>query len=204
MALFSRWGVRWEWYKNSGWEAPHDPPYQGENSTLSPNQKSNSNSVQSTSVVNDPYRNNLSTISSSFATLLQYTLTLAELNAKLEAELLDNKSSLVESRALNQTHGRLEDDLVHQLHAAQLAALNSRIGVVSSGNVNNSNNNETESVNNSLEEEIKNRREEIKSDESVMAERDQLKNENEMLRDELAKTTGDLYAARLASKYSSL
>ena len=80
--------------------------------------KNQTNSKNSNYSLNDPYRNNLSTISSSFSTLLQYTLTLAELNAKLEAELLNVKDNLVDSKSLNETHGRLEDDLVHQLHAA--------------------------------------------------------------------------------------
>lgn len=164
---------------------------------------SRNNSQQSSSISSDPYRNNLSTISASFSTLLQYTLTLAELNAKLEAELLDLKENLVESKALNETHARLEDDLVHQLHAAQLNALQNQ---QNSQNANNSNNKTSENINHQelsekLEDSINSRRNAIKSDESVIIERDQLKNENEVLRDELAKTNGDLYAARLASKY---
>lgn len=160
--------------------------------------KNQTNSKNSNYSLNDPYRNNLSTISSSFSTLLQYTLTLAELNAKLEAELLNVKDNLVDSKSLNETHGRLEDDLVHQLHAAQLSALNA-----TNNNSNNSNNKSstTNAANTSLESEIASRRLEIKSDESVMVERNELRSENEYLRDELAKTTGDLYAARLASKY---
>lgn len=163
----------------------------------SKNSLKNQTNSKNTSL-NDPYRNNLSTISSSFSTLLQYTLTLAELNAKLEAELLNVKDILVDSKSLNETHGRLEDDLVHQLHAAQLSALNA-----TNNNNNNSNNksSETNAANTSLESEIASRRLEIKSDESVMVERNDLRTENEHLRDELAKTTGDLYAARLASKY---
>merc|ERR1712048_726044 len=63
----------------------------------------------SNQVKSDPCRNNLSVLTSSFSTLLQYPLTLAELNAKLEAELLDLKSDLVDTRAVNESHTRLEE-----------------------------------------------------------------------------------------------
>ena len=47
--------------------------------------------IQSNKKEHEATRACLSTIASSFATLFQYTLTLAELNAKLEAELIEGK-----------------------------------------------------------------------------------------------------------------
>lgn len=172
-------------------------------------------------------RSSLSTLSSSFATLFQYTLTLAELNAKLEAEVLDSRNRAVEAAATIESHGRIEDDLVLQLHSAKCeggASITSSLQIKnitktsitskskpqeivpsrstdSKSSVKSLNDDIKEVALNSLKEQIDKRRAEIRADEHVVAERDRLKTENEGLRDLLAKNTHDLYAARLTSKY---
>jgi len=137
------------------------------------------------------FRSHIATASSSFSTLLQYTLSLAELNSKLEAELIDLRQSLVEEKATNSASSGVEDELIRQLHAAQLQAVRSKsttsspeklVSEISSDTVSEMKNNLTEK---SLHENMTK----------------QLLQENDNLRNTLSLLNTDLYAARLATKY---
>lgn len=135
--------------------------------------------------------------------MFQYTLALAELNTKLEAELCEARDKLCDANATIESHARLEDDMVLQLHTAKNLSRNQNLSRPSDIQSTKS----TDSTKSSdstllaLQEQINIRRSVIKADEKVLVERDLLRLENENLRNLLAKNINDLYAARLTSKY---
>ena len=137
------------------------------------------------------FRSNIATASSSFSTLMQYTLSLAELNTKLEAELVDLRQSLVEEKATNSASSGVEDELIRQLHAAQLQAVRTKSTTSSPEKLVSEISSETVS-------EMKVNLTEKSLHENMTK---QLLQENDNLRNTLSLLNTDLYAARLATKY---
>ena len=188
------------------------------NSTKAIDNHPKKDNLQSNEKEHEATRACLSTIASSFATLFQYTLTLAELNAKLEAELIEGRNRVLEQEATLNSHSRIEEELVLQLHTAKLDQMNnnksqpteisnskstdsSKSDKSATNSISNDTKSKNDKIRDALEEQIDQRKQFIRADEKVISERNHLRDENEYLRNLVAKSTNDLYAARLTSKY---
>ncbi|KAG2467856.1 GOPC protein, partial [Polypterus senegalus] len=135
-------------------------------------------------------RQKMTSLSSCFAQLCHKAQTVFQLNHKLEAQLVDMKSELVEVQAEKAVFEKEVHDQLLQLHAVQLQ-LHSKTGQnVDSG-----------SIKAKLEKELEANKKEKVKEAKLEAEVKLLKKENETLRRHIAVLQAEVYGARLAAKY---
>ncbi|XP_051780636.1 Golgi-associated PDZ and coiled-coil motif-containing protein isoform X2 [Erpetoichthys calabaricus] len=135
-------------------------------------------------------RQKMTSLSSCFAQLCHKAQTVFQLNHKLEAQLVDMKSELVEVQAEKAVFEKEVHDQLLQLHAVQLQ-LHSKTGQnVDSG-----------SIKAKLEKELEANKKEKVKETKLEAEVKLLKKENETLRRHIAVLQAEVYGARLAAKY---
>uniref|UniRef100_UPI00358F6435 Golgi-associated PDZ and coiled-coil motif-containing protein n=1 Tax=Myxine glutinosa TaxID=7769 RepID=UPI00358F6435 len=135
-------------------------------------------------------RQKMTSLSSCFAQLSQKAQTACQLNAKLEAELVDLRVNLSEARG---TKTVLEKELhsqLLQLHAVQLQ-LHSQSGLDTDSNV----------IKAKLEQEMETGRQAGIHEAVLESESRLMRRENAALRRQLATLQGEVYGARLAAKY---
>ncbi|KAM9840605.1 Golgi-associated PDZ and coiled-coil motif-containing protein isoform 2-T2 [Aulostomus maculatus] len=135
-------------------------------------------------------RQKMTSLSSCFAQLCHKTQTVFQLNHKLEAQLVDLRSELSESKAERVAVEREVHDQLLQLHALQLQ-LHAKQGQAV----------DSDSIKDRLEQELEASKKEKLAEARLEAEVRLLKKENEALRRHMAVLQAEVYGARLAAKY---
>ncbi|XP_032071292.1 Golgi-associated PDZ and coiled-coil motif-containing protein isoform X1 [Thamnophis elegans] len=143
-------------------------------------------------------RQKMTSLSSCFAQLCHKAQTVSQINHKLEAQLVDLKSELTETRAEKAVLEREVHDQLLQLHAIQLQ-LHAKTGLnVDSGAI------KAKLSACSLEDmerELEASKKEKVKEAQLEAEVKLLRKENEALRRHIAVLQAEVYGARLAAKY---
>ncbi|XP_070589526.1 Golgi-associated PDZ and coiled-coil motif-containing protein [Erythrolamprus reginae] len=135
-------------------------------------------------------RQKMTSLSSCFAQLCHKAQTVSQINHKLEAQLVDLKSELTETRAEKAVLEKEVHDQLLQLHAIQLQ-LHAKTGLnVDSG-----------AIKAKLERELEASKKEKVKEAQLEAEVKLLRKENEALRRHIAVLQAEVYGARLAAKY---
>ncbi|XP_078699099.1 Golgi-associated PDZ and coiled-coil motif-containing protein-like isoform X2 [Branchiostoma floridae x Branchiostoma belcheri] len=135
-------------------------------------------------------RQKMTALSSAFAQLCHKAQTIFQVNAKLEAQLVDLRSDLCEVRA---TKSILEKELHNQLlqlHAVQLQ-LHSKSGVHV----------DSDAIKAKLESEMEQFKNDAMKEANLEAEVKELRKENIELRQQIHALQSEVYGARLAAKY---
>ncbi|XP_069742930.1 Golgi-associated PDZ and coiled-coil motif-containing protein [Narcine bancroftii] len=135
-------------------------------------------------------RQKMTALSSCFAQLCHKAQTVFQINHKLEAQLLDMKSELIDTQAEKVVLEKEVHDQLLQLHAVQLQ-LHAKTGqIVDSG-----------SIKAKLEKELEANKKEKVKEAKLEADVKLLRKENESLRRHIAVLQAEVYGARLAAKY---
>ncbi|GCC25946.1 Golgi-associated PDZ and coiled-coil motif-containing protein isoform X2 [Chiloscyllium punctatum] len=135
-------------------------------------------------------RQKMTALSSCFAQLCHKAQTVFQINHKLEAQLLDLKSELIDTQAEKAVLEKEVHDQLLQLHAVQLQ-LHAKTGQ----------NVDSSSIKAKLEKELESNKKEKVKEAKLEADVKLLRKENEALRRHIAVLQAEVYGARLAAKY---
>ncbi|KAL5010551.1 hypothetical protein ScPMuIL_012856 [Solemya velum] len=135
-------------------------------------------------------RQKMTALSAAFAQLCHKAQTIFQSNAKLEAQLVDMKSDVVNVQATKAVVEKELHNVLLQLHAAQLQ-LQAQKGVDV----------DSESIKKKMEEEIEKQKAEAMGLKRLEAEVREYKKENQELRQYILALQSEVYGARLAAKY---
>ncbi|KAM9354341.1 Golgi-associated PDZ and coiled-coil motif-containing protein isoform 2-T2 [Pholidichthys leucotaenia] len=135
-------------------------------------------------------RQKMTSLSSCFAQLCHKSQTVFQLNHKLEAQLVDLRSELTDSKAERAVLEREVHDLLLQLHALQLQ-LQAQQGQTE----------DSDTIKDRLEQELEASKKEKFAEARLEADVRLYKKENEALRKHIAVLQAEVYGARLAAKY---
>ncbi|KAK3089179.1 hypothetical protein FSP39_001532 [Pinctada imbricata] len=135
-------------------------------------------------------RQKMTALSAAFAQLCHKAQTVFQSNAKLEAQMVDMRSDVVELRAAKEHVEQELHNVLLQLHSTQLQ-LQAEKGVEV----------DSTAIKKKVEEEMKSRTAEVSQLERMQAEMKELRRENEDLRQYVLALQGEVYGARLAAKY---
>ncbi|ESN92053.1 hypothetical protein HELRODRAFT_181830 [Helobdella robusta] len=135
-------------------------------------------------------RQKMTALSAAFAQLSHKAQTIFQSNAKLEAQLLDLKSDLVEEKANRIVLEKEVENLILQLHSAKCQLLNQT-----------ENSDESGKIKKTLEEELERCRAERLESEIWKAEVMEQRKEISDLKQYIVALQGEVYGARLAAKY---
>lgn len=149
-------------------------------------------------------RDKIKVICSAWAQLVHKSQTIFQSNCKLEAQLVDLKSDLIEAQAFKQVSEKEFEKIMIELHSSQLQL--QKYKPISPVNESNSNLliSEPDLIKKKLDEEL-DRRFSKKNESMSLAmslnEINLLKKENENLREQLIHVNSEVYGAKLAAKY---
>ncbi|XP_025098830.1 Golgi-associated PDZ and coiled-coil motif-containing protein-like [Pomacea canaliculata] len=135
-------------------------------------------------------RQKMTALSAAFAQLSHKAQTIFQCNAKLEAQLLDMRSELVEERAAKEALQSELHTMLLQLHSTQLQIHALRGIEVDSAD-----------IKRKLESELSTRQQAVMSVGRLDAEAKSLRRENSELRQYILALQSEVYGARLAAKY---
>lgn len=141
-------------------------------------------------------RQKMTSLSSCFAQLCHKTQTVFQLNHKLEAQLVDLRSELIEAKAERAAVEREVHDQLLQLHALQ-QQLHAKQGQADDAGKDRPPAPNLED----MEQELENNKKEKLAETRLDAEMRLYKKENEALRRHMAVLQAEVYGARLAAKY---
>ncbi|UJR36480.1 hypothetical protein I4U23_029203 [Adineta vaga] len=144
------------------------------------------------SEITDEGRAKMTILSSCFAQLAHKAQTISQVNAKLEAQLLDVRTETVEVMADRQALEQQLKEIMAQLHASQLEYQ----VLKNQGEIEGA-----EKILIKLEEQIAKQREEYKQNAIPEIKVHEIEKENEKLKTQILNLQSEIYGSRLAAKY---
>lgn len=166
-------------------------------------------SEESVSETIESARDRIKEMCSSWSQLVHKAQTIFQMNCKLEAQIVNLKSDLVEARAFRKASEKELEKLMIELHTSQLQfqKLKSSSGTNSQPNSNNTSLNgdsDADLIQKRLEEEMQRRfnaSNEHMNQALLQAELDECKKENAQLKEQIVNLNSEIYGSRLAAKY---
>ncbi|CAF0936196.1 unnamed protein product [Didymodactylos carnosus] len=143
------------------------------------------------SEITDEGRAKLTMLSSSWAQLVHKTQTLSQTNAKMEAQLIDTKTELLDMKAENVALQQQIKDIMAQLHASQLECQTLKNQEIDGADI----------IRKRLEGQINRQRDEFKRDVVWEIKATDLEKENVKLKTNIINLQSEVYGSRLAAKY---
>jgi ribosomal protein L18 len=147
---------------------------------------------QDQSDLTDEGRAKMTVLSSCFAQLAHKAQTISQANAKLEAQVLDARTEIVDARAQRLVLEQQSKDVMAQLHASQLECQ----VLKNQGEIEGA-----DTIRKRLEEQIMKQREEYKKSATTEIKAQELEKENEKLKTQIINLQSEIYGSRLAAKY---
>ncbi|CAF1266902.1 unnamed protein product [Adineta ricciae] len=147
---------------------------------------------QDQSEITDEGRAKMTVLSSCFAQLAHKAQTISQANAKLEAQLIDVRTEVVEFKAERQALEQQVKDIMAQLHASQLECQ----VLKNQGEIEGA-----DTILKKLEEQIAKQREEFKQNAIPEIKVQEIEKENEKLKAQIINLQSEIYGSRLAAKY---
>lgn len=147
---------------------------------------------QDQSDITDEGRAKMSILSSCFAQLAHKSQTISQLNAKSEAQVIDIRTEMINTKAEQQALEQQLKNIMAQLHASQLECqILKNQGEIEGA----------DTIRKRLEEQINKQREELKQNLVTNVELKELEKENEKLKTQILNLQSEIYGSRLAAKY---
>ncbi|CAF1091956.1 unnamed protein product [Adineta ricciae] len=137
-------------------------------------------------------RAKMATLSSCFAQLVHKVQTIAQANAKLEAQLVDVRAEMIDIKTDRQALEQQMKDTLAQLHASQLECQILKNQSEIEG---------ADMIRRRLEEQVTKQRNELKESLVSDVKAHELEKENEKLKKEIINLESEIYGSRLAAKY---
>ncbi|CAF2385385.1 unnamed protein product [Rotaria sp. Silwood2] len=147
---------------------------------------------QDQSEITDEGRSKMTILSSCFAQLAHKAQTLSQANAKLEAQLIDIRTEMIDTKADQQALEQQCKDIMLQLHASQLECQMLKTESEIDG---------ADTIRKKLEEEIAKQRDEFKQNLTAEIKAQEFEKENTKLRAQIINLQSEIYGSRLAAKY---
>ncbi|CAF0811791.1 unnamed protein product [Rotaria sp. Silwood1] len=147
---------------------------------------------QDQSEITDEGRTKMTILSSCFAQLVHKAQTLSQANAKLEAQLIDVRTEMVDAKADRQALEQQCKDIMLQLHASQLECQILK----NQGEIDGA-----ETIRKKLEEQIAKQRDEFKQNLTPEIKAQEFEKENTKLKAQIINLQSEIYGSRLAAKY---
>lgn len=147
---------------------------------------------QDQSDITDEGRAKMSILSSCFAQLAHKSQTISQLNAKSEAQVIDIRTEMINTKAEQQALEQQLKNIMAQLHASQLECqILKNQGEIEGA----------DTIRKRLEEQINKQREELKQNLVTNVELKELEKENDKLKTQILNLQSEIYGSRLAAKY---
>ncbi|CAF1234866.1 unnamed protein product [Rotaria magnacalcarata] len=147
---------------------------------------------QDQSDITDEGRAKMTVLSSCFAQLAHKAQTISQTNAKLEAQLIDIRTELIDAKADRQALEQQSKDIMLQLHATQLECQMLKNPSEIEG---------ADTIRKKLEEQISKQREEFKQNSTAEIKAQEFEKENTSLKAQIVNLQSEIYGSRLAAKY---
>ncbi|CAF1238596.1 unnamed protein product [Rotaria sordida] len=147
---------------------------------------------QDQSDITDEGRAKMTILSSSFAQLAHKAQTLSQANAKLEAQIIDIRTEMIDAKADPQGLEQQVKDIMLQLHASQLECQTLK----NQGEIDGA-----DAIRKKMEEHIAKQRDEFKQNRIPEIKAQELEKENAKLRAQIINLQSEIYGSRLAAKY---
>lgn len=164
-------------------------------------------SEESVSETIESARDRIKEMCSSWSQLVHKAQTIFQMNCKLEAQIVNLKSDLVEARAFRKASEKELEKLMIELHSSQLQFQKLKTGQSNSNNTSlngTDGSSDADLIQKRLEEEMERRfnaSNEHMNHALLQCELDECKKENAQLKEQIVNLNSEVYGSRLAAKY---